>query len=88
MSGMEIYSLRQLIREGRYEVQPELVAEAIVRSWTAESELFSARTSSPDREAEQLHFEGFSGEPVTPTNHGPGPSGVYGRQLPPPSPQP
>ena len=84
MMGMKIYSLRQLIREGRYEIKADLVAEAIVRSWTAESALYSVATE-PDLKAEQLYFEGFPGETVTPTDRGPGPPGVYGRRPPPPS---
>ena len=86
MKGMEISSLQQLIREGRYEVEAELVADAIVRSWIAESELYSAKTEpSIDSRAEQLQFDGVPPRAgaVTPTNRAPGPPGVYGRQLPP-----
>ena len=86
---MEIYSLRQLIQEGRYEIQADLVAEAIVRSWRAESELYAPSEGPPSgREAEQLHFEGLGREAITPTDREPGPPGVYGRRQPPPFSQP
>lgn len=67
--------LRQLIRDGRYEVKAELVAEAIMRWWEPRPPGGAAAKSSP-RRPEQLQF-GAAGTPsVTPRVRAPGLPGV------------